>query len=327
MLSIVPKSAQAGPGLPSGMNLPETLGSADPRVSVVVTSYGDDEYVGRALRSVAAQTFDDLEVVLVDGTGVDRLASLADETDWIRYVYQEPRGPSAARNRGISAARGELVAMLDADDYWREDKLEHQLEQIQVGCDVVYSDAYIVDSSTGRTTRWDALPVRDPRHHHVSAFLEHGVPSPTVLCRRDCVSEERFDESIGGAEDWHLWVRLFRRFRPGHVAEPLAYHTKRPGSVSSDLEMMYRNERRAIRHLASRFAELRPHLSDRLNEARYVHGRRLLEDGRRSEARRVLVRLLREAYIDRRVLALLAVSVAPVSPGRTVERLSRIDPV
>jgi hypothetical protein len=95
------------------------------RVSVVIPLYNKGKYLGRAVSSVLAQTFKDFELIIVnDGSTDDGPAVARKYADSrINVIDQDNQGASAARNRGVAAARGELIAFLDADDEWRPDFL------------------------------------------------------------------------------------------------------------------------------------------------------------------------------------------------------------
>src|SRR5271156_2034659 len=99
-----------------------------PAVSVIIPTYNYGRFVTEAVDSVLAQSYTDHEVIVVDDGSVDdtpeRMQPYAER---VRYLRQPNQGPSAARNNGIEAARGEYVAFLDADDLWHPRKLEAQL--------------------------------------------------------------------------------------------------------------------------------------------------------------------------------------------------------
>jgi glycosyltransferase involved in cell wall biosynthesis len=305
------------------LSLPDSLQQGDgPLVSVVVPTYGDAEYLPKALESIAAQTHDNTEVVVVDSTGVGWLERLAEEIEGFKYIYQEPRGLAAARNRGIEVATGEVIAFLDADDYWHPEKLEKQLDALSAGADVVYSDAYIVENGTPR--RQSSLPVRNPATHHIDFLLEGGVPVPTVLARYECFETIRFNEDLPAVEDRNLLARLFERYRPVRVPEPLAYYRRREASMSSDAEVMYESELASLADLFERFDDLDNHREDLLFRAKYAYGKRLLRTGRSANARRVLCEVVTENPHHRRALALVAVSFLPFGHRRVLRGLEAI---
>lgn len=97
-----------------------------PAVSVVIPLYNKGPHIARALNSVLAQTFQDFEVIVVDDGSTDDGAEVVRKFDdpRIRLIHQENQGVSAARNVGVEASRGELVAFLDADDEWLPRHLE-----------------------------------------------------------------------------------------------------------------------------------------------------------------------------------------------------------
>jgi glycosyltransferase involved in cell wall biosynthesis len=305
------------------VSLPDSLQrGGGPLVSVIVPTYGDSEYLGPALESIAAQTHGNIEVVVVDSYGVAWLQDLAARVEGFTYVFQEPQGLAAARNRGLDAATGEVIAFLDADDRWLPEKLEQQLAAIAAGADVVYSDVYLVED--GEKRRQSALPVGNPETHHIDFLYEGGVPMPTVLARRECVTDERFDERLPVAEDRHLWARLFARYRPARVAAPLACYTRREDSLSSDLELMYETELTVIADLADRLPGLAGHRAALERKAQYKYGKRLLRAGRGSEARRELRQAVAAGERDPRALALLALAHAPTDHARLLRALERL---
>jgi glycosyltransferase involved in cell wall biosynthesis len=105
-----------------------TLASRRPRVTIITPSYNSAEYLPQAIESILNQTYTDYEAILIDDGSTDNTRKIVESySEHIRYVYQENQGVSAARNRGLFLARGELIALLDADDLFLPDKLKEQV--------------------------------------------------------------------------------------------------------------------------------------------------------------------------------------------------------
>lgn len=98
----------------------------EPLVSVIVPVFEGERFLGDALDSVAAQTYPNIETLVVDDGSSDRSAEIASERSEVLVLREPHRGAAAARNVGLSAARGELIALLDQDDEWRPQKLARQ---------------------------------------------------------------------------------------------------------------------------------------------------------------------------------------------------------
>lgn len=102
-----------------------------PLISVIVPAYNAEKYLAEALTSIIDQDYDSIEIILVDDGSTDGTAKAAAVFGTkVRYVYQENSGPPAARNKGLSMARGKVIAFLDSDDLWSDKKLELQLKRL-----------------------------------------------------------------------------------------------------------------------------------------------------------------------------------------------------
>lgn len=97
-------------------------------VSCVVPVFNGERYLAEALDSIIAQADQNLEILIIDDGSTDKTAEVAaGYGDTVTYIHQSNAGPAVARNTGITAAKGEFIAFLDADDTWVADKLERQL--------------------------------------------------------------------------------------------------------------------------------------------------------------------------------------------------------
>lgn len=106
------------------------FGMQGPLVSVIVPVYNGERYLDSGLKSIFRQAYQPLEIIVIDDGSTDHSADIARSYQDIRYIYQPNQGPSAARNNGIDAARGEYIGFLDADDVWMPEKLSIQVDYL-----------------------------------------------------------------------------------------------------------------------------------------------------------------------------------------------------
>jgi glycosyltransferase involved in cell wall biosynthesis len=103
------------------------------KVSVVLTCYNGARWISSAIESILAQTYKNLELVVIDDGSTDNSKEIVSSylcDERVRYIYQENRGFSAAVNRGIKESRGELIGFIGQDDLWLHYKLELQVEYL-----------------------------------------------------------------------------------------------------------------------------------------------------------------------------------------------------
>jgi glycosyltransferase involved in cell wall biosynthesis len=111
----------------------DTAPHAPPKVSVLIATYNRARMLGAAIDSVLAQSYQDFELIVVDDGSTDGTRELVARRygSAVRYIYQENRGRSEARNTGIKAARGDFFAFLDSDDAWLPEKLARQVRLLE----------------------------------------------------------------------------------------------------------------------------------------------------------------------------------------------------
>jgi glycosyltransferase involved in cell wall biosynthesis len=117
---------------------------ASPLVSVIVTCFNRQNYIGEAIESILHQTFDDYEIIVIDDGSVDGSAEICKGYgSRVKYFFQENRGASDAKNSGVTRARGKYISFLDSDDIWDFDKLHIQTTYLANNdeTDILYSHA------------------------------------------------------------------------------------------------------------------------------------------------------------------------------------------
>lgn len=305
------------------LNLPERMDGDGPLVSVVTPTYGDSHFLPDALESIGAQTHRNLELLIVDASGVEWVEQLADDREWIRYLLQDSVGISAARNDAIEAAAGEFVALLDADDYWHPEKLERQLAALDNGKQLSYCATYVIDlvdegSVWCRDLNQPSEAVLDRVNGTITA-----QPSTLVL-RRDRFSHRPFDETLDACEDFLFLIEAFAEEPPAHVPDLLCVYRNRGDSITADTNRMYAGKRKAIDRVRAQYPELSESLDRCLAKKEYGIGRRRLEANDRRSARGHLWACLRSNPSNYKAWALLLASLVPAHGARSVRAFQTV---
>ncbi len=228
---------QWSPGFP--------LGAPPPLVSVIIPTYNHGRYLRQTVDSVLGQSYAHRDVIVVDDGSTDAtdhiLRSYGEQIRWIR---QERQGVSAARNRGAREGRGELLAFLDADDWWLPRKLERQvarwLREPELGL-VHCGESVIDEAGTLQQRRVEGLEgwvAEDLLRYERIVVI---APGSTVLLPRAAFEAiGGFDTQLSTFADWDFCYRIAVRYRIGCVPEALV-------TVRSHTSSMQRNVR-AIEH-------------------------------------------------------------------------------
>jgi glycosyltransferase involved in cell wall biosynthesis len=220
----------------------------NPKVSVVIPTYERAGKVQDAIKSVLAQTFSDLEVIVVDDGSTDGTGQMLRENfgDRIRYYAQANHGVSVARNLGIEQARGEWIAFLDSDDLWEKEKLEWQfraLERFSPQCSACYTDTRLFNHPETRTL----FQMAEESYRHetetgvnteaLRLLVRPGgagmvVHLSSLLARADLLRKTRgFDPKLRYSEDSEFMFRLAMLTGFCYVNRPLVWFDRSPAEI------------------------------------------------------------------------------------------------
>ncbi len=219
---------------------PPPLPSISPTVSVIIPALNAGTTLGRALDSVAAQTYAHWEAIVVDdGSSDDTVALVERRSDPRCRVIRRPErgGPAQARNDGIAAAGGEAIAFLDADDEWLPEKLARQVAALAAypGAGLVVCDMRAVheDGHEGSSVFERQPPSAGPAAWK-ALLASSFVGTSAALAPRRLVQEiGGFDVGLDVGEDQDLFIRLALRGEVAVLPEALAVYYYRGASYSA----------------------------------------------------------------------------------------------
>jgi glycosyltransferase involved in cell wall biosynthesis len=213
--------------------------SQNPAVSVIIPVFNRAWCLAETLQSVLDQTFKNFEVIVVDDGSTDGTSALLRQFPQVRvHRWEDNRGVSAARNRGIEMARGEWICFLDSDDRWIANKLQVQVDWMQAHpeCPACYTDEI-----------WIRNGVRvNPKNKHrkySGDIFRHCLPlciiSPSSIMMRVSVLETigGFDTALAACEDYDLWLRLASSYPVEFIPEKLIIKT---GGHADQLSQKFR---------------------------------------------------------------------------------------
>lgn len=205
-------------------------------VSIVMPTYNCAAYIGAAIASVQAQTYENWELIIVDDASTDQTADVIAPflTDQ-RILYhrmERNQGPASVRNQALCLAKGAYIAFLDSDDLWLPEKLEHQISFMQQTPCYFSCTAYQRVDEQGRSLGVILLP-----HHCVGYwrefFLGNVIGNSTVVYDRRHFGDVQVPD-IRKRNDFALWLELLRNGeRCFGIAQPLMQYRVRENSVSA----------------------------------------------------------------------------------------------
>ena len=192
-----------------------------PLVSAVVTTHNRKDFLKRALDSVKAQTYQNLELVVIDDGSTESVESIVSEYERSvgRVLYhrnEKAKGACAARNKGIELSNGEYIAGLDDDDEWMPGRIQKMMDAHRDENAFVTSDVLHIYPNRKLVWKKDAVITLE------RLLYSNQVGNQGLIKNERLLEIGGFDESLSSAQDYDLWVRLSERYGPiRNVQEPL----------------------------------------------------------------------------------------------------------
>lgn len=248
-----------------------------PTVSVVVTTYNQAHFLGESIRSVLAQTCNDIEIIVVDDESSDDPGRVAREYG-VSYIRQKNQGVAGARNTGLREVKGEFVVFLDADDRLLRHALETNLKSLDAypECAFVFGH-HIKIAGDGSRLGSESSPCADSNHYRQLLQRNYIGPPSVVMYRRSVFdSVGPLDKNASPADDYELYLRIARVFPIHCHHEVIVEYRVHSTNTSRNFDHMLKKALRVLHE-----------------QRRYVKGNKDYE-----RALKVGVRNVRQAYGD-----------------------------
>jgi glycosyltransferase involved in cell wall biosynthesis len=297
----------------------------NPLVSVIVPCYNSAAFLEEALRSALGQSYPEVEVVVVDDGSTDSSAEIARQFP-VRYIRQENRGLSEARNAGIRESKGSYLVFLDADDRLKPRAIETGLDALALRPDcaltvgdhvfIAADSSYLADSAKERHL-----------HYHYEALLKSNFIEmiSSVLFRRSIFDEVGgFDATLRVAEDYELYLRIARGWPICSHGVIVAEYRMHGANASRDSELMLTTTLQVLKSQA-RYLDNDPGRLTAFHEGvrswRRQYGRQLASELARSYSTLRMNHLLRKltrlcSYYPQGLLMIMLLRIHPAFSRR-----------
>lgn len=222
-------------------------------ISVVITTFNRPDYLKSSLQSAIEQSYSACEIIVIDdNSSVDYTDVLACFKEYpIRYIKLDvSSGANAARNRGVSTAKGDVVAFLDDDDIWLSHYLEAHLSAYKRGAEAIVSGfKHLGDETVVRTNEDEVVTKKSLLKGNIYCGMSG------FSCKRALLKNNRFDEALPNGQDWDMYVRLFqKRVNFINISSPIfLYRFQTPDGIGRKLRKLRLDE------IESRLASAKKH--------------------------------------------------------------------
>jgi glycosyltransferase involved in cell wall biosynthesis len=273
------------------------VNSSAAMVSVVIATYNRANLIGRALRSIADQTYREIEIVVVDDGSTDETGAVVErfarDRGSVTYVAQDNRGCAVARNRGLLLAQGEFLTFLDSDDEWLPGAAEAMVGALlETGADFVYAPAVEAEADGSERVNYPVSAGR-PRDFAQEHFLRTNVRNGAFMFRKAVLGTvPGLDERLRHNEDSDFIQRVAIGHRAAYTDVPAVRVHHHGSNKSRDRATIYeallRSAERILQEDPAFRYDLGAAAESRLRELRTAHAEALVLAGRFDEAESVI---------------------------------------
>jgi glycosyltransferase involved in cell wall biosynthesis len=231
-------------------------------VSTLMPVYNSAKYIAEAIESVLNQQHKALELIIVDDgstDGSDKVISAYLHDKRIRFIQQNNAGPASARNTGLRAAKGSLIAYCDADDIWQADKLAIQVPALLAHPEIgmLHTARTAIDVAgnvIGHAHKRETAAKVEVYNATRKLFQRNYLSGPSALLYKSCFDKVgMFDESFALSSDHEFLLRLSTQYKFGYLNQELHKYRKHPEQVTSNRQLREEYKEKILTHFIEQF--------------------------------------------------------------------------
>lgn len=211
-----------------------------PLISVIIPAYNSEKYIAQCLDSIIRQTYKNIEIVIIDDGSTDNtnniLKSYESNHDNIKLILKSNGGVSSARNLGLKEAKGEYIALQDADDISLSDRLESQMKYLQDSTADVCGTG--IEFFGDKKNKIRLFPEHDAVIKYNCLFHGRVMAGPTAMFRKSSIVGLTFDENEAMGEDYQFFLRCFleKNLTFHNIQQPLYQYRVSTNQASKKLK-------------------------------------------------------------------------------------------
>ena len=246
-------------------------------VSIVMAAYNAEKTIAETVTSLLDQTYTPKEIIITNDGSTDTtpqiLNNIAKEhPDIVTIIHQENKGQSIARNASISAAKGDFIAFMDADDIWAPHKIERQVQYFaeHENIAMTYTEGMTVDEVGNKLDPFNCSKEFTGACFE-TLFLRNNIIGSSVMVRKSVLDKVgAFTPYLRACENWELWTRISREHQIDFIDEELAYYRQHDNNMSKNIDWMIENRLKAIRHNHDQYKTIVTNEARLTNEAYFM---------------------------------------------------------
>lgn len=241
-----------------------------PKLSVIIASYNHQDYIAETLRSLEEQTFEGFEIIIVDDGSTDKTVEVAKSAQSRAQIHtQENQGVVAARNRGVSLAKGRYICFVDSDDVVLPERFAKQVALLDDDAELglVFADALIIDSQGDEIGKFsDVYPIVPGDVAQMLAMHYCFTPMITVMVRADVLRKTGPFEKPGPISDYMKWIEVAHISKVHYDPEPLGCWRRHQASTSKQANKVksYAKTRAALKRILRKYPTLQAEIGKKI---------------------------------------------------------------